>query len=214
MGALDVCPFVPVSGVTMEDCINCSNVFGSRLSKELDVPLYLYEYSCTGGDHRRTLPQIRAGEYEKLKDKVMYLYIIHDCTCTIMYLYFIILLRRRAHTCTQCTYSFFLISTLSLPLSLPPPSLSPLSPSLSPPLSPSLFLQITKSEWTPDYGPAQFIPSWGATVTGARPMLIAYNVNLLGTKQQAHRIALDIREQGRGPDNVRHISTFIFKYIV
>ena len=74
MGALDVCPFVPVGGVTMDDCINCSNEFGSRLSKELNVPLYLYEYSCTGGDHRRTLPQIRAGEYEGLKDKVMYMY--------------------------------------------------------------------------------------------------------------------------------------------
>ena len=59
-----------------------------------------------------------------------------------------------------------------------------------------------KPEWVPDYGPAEFIPSWGATATGARPFLIAYNVNILGTKQQAHRIALDIREQGRGPDKV------------
>ncbi|XP_076841219.1 formimidoyltransferase-cyclodeaminase isoform X2 [Brachyhypopomus gauderio] len=60
--------------------------------------------------------------------------------------------------------------------------------------------KLRKSEWAPDYGPATFVPSWGATVTGARKFLIAYNVNLLSTKEQAHRIALDIREQGRGKD--------------
>ena len=54
----------------------------------------------------------------------------------------------------------------------------------------------------PDYGPSKFVPSWGATVTGARDYLVAYNVNLLGTKQQAHRIALNIREGGRGPSEV------------
>ena len=43
------------------------------------------------------------------------------------------------------------------------------------------------------------MPEWGATCAGARDFLIAYNVNVLGTKEQAHRIALDIREQGRGP---------------
>ncbi|KAI4882644.1 hypothetical protein NFI96_022494 [Prochilodus magdalenae] len=60
--------------------------------------------------------------------------------------------------------------------------------------------KLKKSEWAPDFGPAIFVPSWGATVTGARKFLIAYNVNLLSTKEQAHRIALDIREQGRGKD--------------
>uniref|UniRef100_A0A671SCK7 Formimidoyltransferase-cyclodeaminase n=1 Tax=Sinocyclocheilus anshuiensis TaxID=1608454 RepID=A0A671SCK7_9TELE len=58
------------------------------------------------------------------------------------------------------------------------------------------------NEWTPEYGPATFVPSWGATVTGARKFLIAYNVNLLSTKEHAHRIALDIREQGRGKDQI------------
>ena len=43
------------------------------------------------------------------------------------------------------------------------------------------------------------MPEWGATCAGARDFLIAYNVNVLGTKEQAHRIALDVREQGRGP---------------
>ncbi|KAM3850059.1 formimidoyltransferase-cyclodeaminase, partial [Diretmus argenteus] len=60
--------------------------------------------------------------------------------------------------------------------------------------------KLKKEEWAPDYGPATFISSWGATVTGARKFLIAYNVNLISTKEQAHRIALDIREQGRGKD--------------
>ncbi|XP_034034817.1 formimidoyltransferase-cyclodeaminase [Thalassophryne amazonica] len=58
--------------------------------------------------------------------------------------------------------------------------------------------KLKRDEWAPDFGPALFVPSWGATVTGARKFLIAYNVNLIGTKEQAHRIALDIREQGRG----------------
>ena len=54
-------------------------------------------------------------------------------------------------------------------------------------------------KWAPDFGPAEFVPTWGATATGARMFLIAYNVNLLATSNQAHRIALDLREAGRGP---------------
>lgn len=61
--------------------------------------------------------------------------------------------------------------------------------------------KIHKPEWKPDYGPQEFVPRSGATASGARNFLIAYNVNILGTKQQAHRIALDIREQGRGKDS-------------
>lgn len=57
-------------------------------------------------------------------------------------------------------------------------------------------------QWKPDFGLAEFVPNWGATIVGARKFLIAYNVNLLSTKEQAHRIALDIREQGRGSDQV------------
>ena len=65
------------------------------------------------------------------------------------------------------------------------------------------FLQIKQSEWKPDYGPAEFLPTWGATIAGARKFLIAYNINILGTKEQAHRLALNLRTQGRGPDQVR-----------
>ena len=125
LGALDVCPFVPVSGVTMEDCALCAKAFGRRVAEELGIPVYLYEAAATQ-PHRRTLSQIRAGEYEGLAEK------------------------------------------------------------------------IRRPEWAPDFGPAELLPAWGATVTGARFFLIAYNVNVLGTKEQAHRIALNLREQGRG----------------
>ena len=60
--------------------------------------------------------------------------------------------------------------------------------------------KIYKPEWKPDFGPQEFVPKSGATVTGSRFFLIAYNVNILGTKEQAHRIALNIREQGRNSD--------------
>ncbi len=127
MGAMDVCPFIPVANVTMEECVKVSKEFGRRAAEELGIPLYLYEESATL-DYRKKLPQIREGQYEAVKDRI-----------------------------------------------------------------------VTK-EWKPDFGPAKFVPEWGATVTGARFFLIAYNVNLLSTPNQAHRIALNLREAGRGPD--------------
>ncbi|MEE4358826.1 MAG: glutamate formimidoyltransferase [Desulfococcaceae bacterium] len=127
IGALDVCPFVPVANVTMAECVNVSLEFGRRVAEELGIPVYLYEASAKK-DYRRKLSQIREGQYEALGER------------------------------------------------------------------------IRKKEWQPDFGPAEFIPEWGATVTGARSFLIAYNVNLLSTPNQAHRIALNLREAGRGPD--------------
>jgi glutamate formiminotransferase/formiminotetrahydrofolate cyclodeaminase len=126
LGALDVCPFVPIAGVTMEDCVALARAFGERAAAELGIPVFLYEAAATA-PHRRSLKQIRAGEYEGLAQK------------------------------------------------------------------------LASPEWEPDFGPARFDPCWGATVAGARGFLIAYNVNVLGTKEQAHRIALNVREQGRGP---------------
>ena len=127
LGAMDVCPFVPVAGVSLQDCVECARSFGARAAAELGIPVYLYE-AAASQPHRKTLKQIRAGEYEGLAEK------------------------------------------------------------------------IRRPEWAPDFGPAEFLPEWGATVTGARFFLIAYNVNVLGTKEQAHRIALDLREQGRGEE--------------
>jgi glutamate formiminotransferase/formiminotetrahydrofolate cyclodeaminase len=127
MGAMDVCPFVPVSGVTMDDCVACAREFGRRAGEELGVPIFLYE-AAAAEDYRTALKDIREGEYEGLSEK------------------------------------------------------------------------LTQKKWKPDFGPAEFVPEWGATATGARFFLIAYNVNVLGTRNQAHRIALDVREQGRGAD--------------
>jgi glutamate formiminotransferase/formiminotetrahydrofolate cyclodeaminase len=127
MGALDVCPFIPVADVTMADCVAVSREFARRAADELEIPVFLYE-AAAEKHYRKTLPQIREGEYEGLAEK------------------------------------------LKLP------------------------------EWRPDFGPARFVPEWGATVTGARHFLIAYNVNILGTSNQAHRIALNLREAGRGPE--------------
>lgn len=145
IGALDVCPFVPVSNVTMEECVECAKEFARRAAEELGIPVYLYEYAQPL-EYRKKLSQIREVEYEGLSEK------------------------------------------------------------------------IKKAEWKPDFGPAEFIPEWGATVAGARNFLIAYNVNILGTKEQAHRIALNIREAGRGPNEpgifkeVRAIGWWVEEY--
>jgi len=63
-----------------------------------------------------------------------------------------------------------------------------------------LAQRLKDPRWQPDFGPARFVPAWGATAVGARNFLIAYNVNIMGTANQAHRIALNLREAGRGPD--------------
>ena len=47
--------------------------------------------------------------------------------------------------------------------------------------------KLKKPEWAPDFGVAKFVPSWGASVTGVRKFLIAFNVNMVCTKEQAHR---------------------------
>jgi glutamate formiminotransferase/formiminotetrahydrofolate cyclodeaminase len=69
VGALDVCPFVPVSSVTMDDCVALANEFGRRAAEELAVPVFLYGYAARA-DHRRSLQQIRAGEYEGLAERL------------------------------------------------------------------------------------------------------------------------------------------------
>ncbi len=69
MGATDVCPFIPVSGMNMDDCAELSRTLGKRVGEELNIPVYLYEYSATAPD-RQNLAVIRAGEYEGLADKL------------------------------------------------------------------------------------------------------------------------------------------------
>ncbi len=69
MGATDVCPLIPVSGVSMKDCILLSNKLAKRVGKELNIPVYLYEES-SDVSYRRNLSDIRKGEYEGLEDKL------------------------------------------------------------------------------------------------------------------------------------------------
>jgi len=69
IGATDVCPFVPVSGVTMEDCIQLARQLGERVAKELGIPVYLYEEAAEKPE-RRNLANIRVGEYEGLSEKL------------------------------------------------------------------------------------------------------------------------------------------------
>lgn len=125
MGSLDVCPFVPVSCMTMDECVDLSRRFGARLGQELGVPVYLYEYAATRRE-RRSLAFLRSGEYEGLAGK------------------------------------------------------------------------LARPEWKPDFGPSTLVPRWGATVTGAREFLIAYNINLnTRDKRLADEVAFAIREAGR-----------------
>lgn len=132
IGALDVLPFVPVSGVTMEDCAALAREVGRRIATELGVPVYLYEAAATRPD-RKDLPNVRRGEYEGLKVEIG-----------------------------------------------------------------------TNPDRAPDFGAPRMHPTAGATVVGARPLLIAWNVNL-ATKdvRVAKRIAKAIRESDGGLPAVR-----------
>lgn len=69
IGAIDVVPFVPVSNVTTEECVKISEEFARIISQELKVPVYLYEAAARTPE-RKSLPNIRKGEYEGLEEKL------------------------------------------------------------------------------------------------------------------------------------------------
>jgi glutamate formiminotransferase/formiminotetrahydrofolate cyclodeaminase len=69
MGATDVCPFVPVSGITMEECAELARRLGERVGQELGFWVYLYDQAA-GKEEWRNLANVRQGEYEGLKDRV------------------------------------------------------------------------------------------------------------------------------------------------
>lgn len=131
IGATDVVPFVPVRGVTMDDCVAIARRLGERVARELDIPVYLYERAATRPE-RRDLAYIRRGEYEALKQEIA-----------------------------------------------------------------------TNPDRAPDFGPMR-IGKAGATVIGARPYLIAYNVNLATSDLKiAKDIAATIREKNGGLPSVK-----------
>ncbi len=69
MGALDVCPIVPVTGVTMDECVAAARALGRRMAEALALPVYFYEHAATQPG-RRNLADLRAGEYEALEKKL------------------------------------------------------------------------------------------------------------------------------------------------
>ena len=68
-GSTDVCPFVPVRGVTMEECAAIARQVGERIGQELGFPVYLYEAAASRPE-RRNLAHVRKGEYEALQNKL------------------------------------------------------------------------------------------------------------------------------------------------
>ncbi len=70
LGATDVVPFVPISGMTMEDCVKLARELGQEVAERLEIPVYLYEEAATRED-RRNLAEVRKGEYEGLKQEIL-----------------------------------------------------------------------------------------------------------------------------------------------
>jgi glutamate formiminotransferase len=69
MGAADVIPFMPVRGVTMDECVSLARDFGRAFAETLDVPVYLYDRAALSPD-RTSLAEVRKGEFEGLRDAV------------------------------------------------------------------------------------------------------------------------------------------------
>ena len=106
LGATDVLPFIPISGVTMDDCVELAHTAGERIARELSIPVFFYERAALKPD-RVNLEDVRRGALELLREQIA-----------------------------------------------------------------------VKPERTPDVGPLLVHESAGAIAVGARPFLIAFNVNL------------------------------------
>ncbi len=127
MGATDVIPFVPIAGVTMDDCVELARKCGERMWRELGVPVYLYEKAAARPE-RENLANLRRGQFEGIRDEIA----------------------------------------------------------------------TNEARW-PDYGEARVHPTAGITAVGARPPLIAYNVNLNTSNIEiANRIARAVRHLSGG----------------
>ena len=69
MGATDVCPFIPVANMTMDECVELAHKLGKRVGEELEIPIYFYEYAATKPEWKN-LAEVRKGEYEALPQKM------------------------------------------------------------------------------------------------------------------------------------------------
>lgn len=69
MGALDVVPFVPISEMTMDECVEIANRVGKTIAEKFDIPVYLYEKAATAS-HRENLAKVRKGQYEGFFEKI------------------------------------------------------------------------------------------------------------------------------------------------
>ena len=124
IGATDVCPFIPLEGATMDDCIALARELGRRVGDELGIPVFLYERAATRPD-RQNLADVRRGEFELARTEIG-----------------------------------------------------------------------TNPDRVPDFGPNAVHPTAGATIIGARPFLVAYNVYLGGAENL--QVAKDVAKAVRG----------------
>ena len=131
MGAADVIPFVPLSGISMDEVVDLARAFAAELADTLDIPVYLYDRAATSPE-RASLAEVRKGEFEGLREAV------------------------------------------------------------------------ARGERLPDFGPHE-IGRAGATAVGARKPLVAFNVYLTGTEDDAKEIARSVRESSGGLPAVRAI---------
>ena len=69
MGAVDVCPFIPIQNITMDECVDIAKKLGNEVYKRLNIPVFLYA-EAQEADYRKELPAIRKGEFEEMKTKI------------------------------------------------------------------------------------------------------------------------------------------------
>ncbi len=135
IGAIDVLPFVPLEGVTMDDCVVLARRAGERIANELDVPVYLYEQAALRPE-RRSLAHVRRGEFEELRQAIK--------------------------------------------------------------IDPDRY---------PDFGEPSLHPTAGAVAVGARPLLVAFNVNLATDDLEiAKKIATAVRGRDGGLKYVKALA--------
>lgn len=137
IGATDVIPFIPISDVTMDECVEMARELGQEIGGKLSIPVFLYEEAAVKPE-RKNLAKVRRGEYEGLKEV------------------------------------------------------------------------ISQPERHPDFGPARMHPTAGATAVGARPPLVAYNINLNTSDLEiAKAIAKTIRGSSGGYPSIKAMGVLI-----